>query len=159
VRANFDLLGEGGGLRDLAISASFTRRVPVLRLVTAFQTYYYTRAVTLAPSLSQFSDARGNEPGTQQGSQWSPALYLGDPGRGLNGGFSFFFDFQNRPGKGSSSLISSTTTIGYTWDCCAVNAQLFTFNVGIRQEKRTVFSFRLNGIGTFGTQQIGQHFQ
>jgi LPS-assembly protein len=159
VRANFDVLGEGGGLRDFAVTSGFERRIPHLRLVRAFQTYYYTRAVTLAPSLAQYSDPRGNEPGTLQGSQWSPTVFLGDPERGLYGGVSFFFDFQNRPGQGSSSLVSSTTTVGYTWDCCSVTAQLFTFNVGIRQETRSVFSFRLNGIGTFGTEQIGQHFR
>ncbi len=159
VRTNFDLLGVGGGLRDLAVSFGLERRIPKLRLLRAFQTYYYTRAITLAPSLRQFSDVRGNEPGTLQGSQWSPTVFLGDPDRGLFGGISFFFDFQNRPGKGSSSLISSTTTLGYTWDCCAVTVQQFSFNVGLRQENRFVFSFRLNGIGTFGTEQIGQHFK
>jgi hypothetical protein len=56
-------------------------------------------------------------------------------------------------------LISSTVTVGYSWDCCAVTAQNYTYNVGVRQENRVVFSFRLNGIGTFGTEQIGQNFR
>jgi hypothetical protein len=131
----------------------------VLRAVEAFQTFYYTRAVTLAPSLRHLSDRRGNEPGTLQGSQWSPSVFVGDRGRGLFGGASFFFDFQNRPGQGASSLVSSVVTLGYTWDCCSVTVQNYTFNVGLRQENRAVFSFRLNGIGTFGTEQIGQHFR
>ena len=156
VRTDIDTLGEGGGLRDLAVSFGVRRRMAVLRAVEAFQTFYYTRAVTLAPSLQQFNDLRGNEPGTLQGSQWSPSVFIGDRNRGLFGGASFFFDFQNRPGKGSSSLISSTVTAGHAWDCCAVVAQYFTFNVGFRNENRVVFSFRLNGIGTFGTEQIGQ---
>ena len=156
VRTDIDVLGEGGGLRDLAVSFGIRRRAAVLRAVEAFQTFYYTRAVTLAPSLRQYSDRRGNEPGTLQGSQWSPSVFLGDRNRGLFGGASFFFDFQNRPGKGSSSLISSTVTAGNAWDCCTVVAQYFTFNVGLRNENRVVFSFRLNGIGTFGTEQIGQ---
>jgi hypothetical protein len=159
VRTDIDTLGEGGGLRDLAVSFGIRRRAAVLRAVEAFQTFYYTRAVTLAPSLRQFSDPRGNEPGTLQGSQWSPSVFIGDRNRGLFGGASFFFDFQNRPGKGSSSLISSTVTAGHAWDCCAVVAQYFTFNVGLRNENRVVFSFRLNGIGTFGTEQIGQRFR
>ncbi|HYN86433.1 MAG TPA: LPS assembly protein LptD [Pyrinomonadaceae bacterium] len=159
VRMNFDLLGEGGGLRDLAVTFQIDRRVPGLRIVEAFQTFYYTRAVTLAPSLRQFSDVRGNEPGTLQGSQWSPSLFLGDRDRGLFGGVSLFFDFQNRPDRGNSSLVSSTTTLGYTWDCCAVTLQHFSFDVGLRQENRFVFSFRLNGIGTFGTEQIGHNFR
>ncbi|HEX6185791.1 MAG TPA: LPS assembly protein LptD [Pyrinomonadaceae bacterium] len=156
IRTDIDVLGEGGGLRDLAVSFGIRRRMAVLRAIEAFQTFYYTRAVTLAPSLRQFSDLRGNEPGTLQGSQWSPSVFIGDRNRGLFGGASFFFDFQNRPGKGSSSLISSTVTVGHAWDCCAVVGQYFTFNVGLRNENRAVFSFRLNGIGTFGTEQIGQ---
>lgn len=159
VRMNLDVLGQGGGLRDLAVSSGVRRRVKALRFVEAFSTYYYTRAVTLAPALQQFSDRAGNEPGTLQGSQLSPSVFVGDRDQGLFGGVSFFFDFQNRQGRGSSSLINSTTTVGYTWDCCAVTGQNHTFNVGLRQENRLVFSFRLNGIGTFGTEQIGQHIR
>ena len=98
------------------------------------------------------------EPGTLQGSQWSPSVFLGDRNRGWYGGTSLFFDFQNRPGKGSP-LISSVVTVGRAWDCCSLTAQYFTFNVGLRHENRVVFSFRLNGIGTFGTEQIGQRFR
>lgn len=153
-RLNLDLLGEGGGLRDLAISFGLNRP-----LVQAFQTFYYTRAVKLAPSLQQFSNPQGNEPGTLQGSQWSPTLFLGNRERGLFGGLSLFFDFQNRADRGGTSLVSSTTTIGYTFDCCSVVVQNYSFDVGLRKENRFVFSFRLNGIGTFGTEQIGQQFR
>ena len=149
-----DLDTRGGGLR--AFSTSFGINKPLLQ---AFQTFYYTRAVELVPSLARFADARGKEPGTLRGSQWSPSIFLGDRERGFFGGASFFFDYQARPGKGNSSLISSTITAGYSWDCCAVTMQYNTYNVGVRQEKGTLFSFRLNGIGTFGTEQIGQHFR
>lgn len=149
-----DLDTRGGGLRALSTTFGINRS-----LVQAFQTFYYTRAIDLVPSLARFADARGKEPGTLRGSQWSPSIFLGDRERGLFGGASFFFDYQTRPGKGNSSLISSTTTIGYSWDCCAVTAQYNTYNVGVRQEKGALFSFRLNGIGTFGTEQIGQRFR
>jgi hypothetical protein len=86
-------------------------------------------------------------------------VFLGNRDRGLFGGASFFFDFQKRPGRGDNSLISSTMTLGNSWDCCAVTAQFSTFNVGLRKENRVVFSFRLNGIGSFGTEQIGQRFR
>jgi len=77
--------------------------------------------------------------------------------RGLFGGLSLFFDFQKHPFAGSNrSLISSTATVGYTWKCCMVTGQYYTFNVGVRNENRFVFAFRLNGIGTFGTEKIGQ---
>ncbi|MGI8565705.1 MAG: LPS-assembly protein LptD [Pyrinomonadaceae bacterium] len=154
VRTNLDVQGEAGGLRDLAVSFGVNRR-----LWQAFQTFYYTRAVTLAPELRQFSDVNGNEPGTRQGSQWSPSVFLGNREDGLFGGASFFFDFQNRPGGRSSSLVSSVTTLGYGWDCCAVTLQNSIYDVGLRKENRILFSFRLNGIGTFGTEQIGQNFR
>ena len=149
-----DLDTRGGGVR--ALSATFGINKP---LIQAFQSFYYTRAVELVPGLARFADARGQEPGTLRGSQWSPSIFMGDRERGLYGGASFFFDYQARPGKGNSSLISSVVTGGYSWDCCAVTAQHSTYNVGVRQERSLLFSFRLNGIGTFGTEQIGQRFR
>lgn len=146
-----DLDTRGGGMRSLSTTFGITRS-----LVQVFQSFYYTRAIELVPSLARFADARGLEAGTLRGSQWSPAVFLGNRERGLFGGASFFFDFQKRPGRGDSSLISSTMTLGHSWDCCAVTTQFSTFNVGLRKENRLVFSFRLNGIGSFGTEQIGQ---
>ena len=93
-----------------------------------------------------------------RGAQWSPYVFVGNRERGLFGGAALFFDFQNRPGK-NSPLVSSTVTVGYGWDCCAVTLQDSFFNLGLRKENRVVFSFRLNGIGTFGTEQIGQNFR
>ncbi len=148
-----DLDTRGGGVRALSATFGIKRA-----LVEAFQSFYYTRAVELVPSLAQYADARGKEPGTLRGSQWSPSIFLGNRDRGLFGGASFFFDFQSRPGKGNTSLINSTVTLGYSWDCCAVTIQRSTFNFGVRRENPMVFSFRLNGIGTFGTEQIGQRF-
>ena len=149
-----DLDTHGGGLRSLSTTFGLSRA-----LIQVFQSFYYTRAIELVPSLAKFADARGLEPGTLRGSQWSPSVFLGNRDRGLFGGASFFFDFQKRPGRGDSSLISSTITLGHAWDCCAVTGQFSTFNVGLRKENRVVFSFRLNGIGSFGTEQIGQRFR
>jgi LPS-assembly protein len=147
-----DVNMRGGGLRAMAATFGLRRN-----LLEAFSTFYYTRAVELVPSLAQFADANGREPGTLRGSQWSPSIFLGDRQKGLFGGLSLFFDFQKHPFAGSNrALISSTATIGYTWKCCAITAQDFTFNVGLRNENRVVFAFRLNGIGTFGTEKIGQ---
>ncbi len=146
-----DLDTQGGGMRSLATTFGLSKS-----LIQVFQSFYYTRAIEVAP---QFADARGFEAGTVRGSQWSPAAFLGNRERGLFGGASFFFDFQKRPGRGDNSLISSTMTLGHAWDCCAVTGQFSTFNVGLRKENRVVFSFRLNGIGSFGTEQIGQRFR
>jgi LPS-assembly protein len=150
-RMDFDV--QSVGVRNLSVAFGLDRR-----LIQVFQTFYYTRAIRLAPSLARYGIA-GIEPGTLNGSQWGPSVFLGNRDKGLFGGASFFFDFQNRPGKGNSSLISSTVTLGYTWDCCAITVQNYTFDVGVRKENRVVFSFRLNGIGTFGTEQIGQPFR
>ena len=67
-----DLDTRGGGIR--ALSTTFGINRP---LIQAFQSFYYTRAVELVPSLAQFADARGLEPGTLRGSQWSPSIFLG----------------------------------------------------------------------------------
>ena len=149
-----DLDTNGGGVRSVSTTFGLSKTA-----IQIFQSFYYTRAIELVGSLAKFADSRGFEAGTQRGSQWSPSVFLGNRDRGLFGGASFFFDFQKRPGRGDNSLISSTMTLGNSWDCCAVTAQFSTFNVGLRKENRVVFSFRLNGIGTFGTEQIGQHFK
>jgi LPS-assembly protein len=151
VRTDIDV--QKFGVRNFSLAFGLN-----LRLIRAYQSFYFTRAISLVPSLRQFGDPFGHEPGTQRGSQWSPSVFLGKADRGLYGGASFFFDFQNRPREGNTSLVSAVLTLGYTWDCCAVTVQNYHFNVGVRNENRTVFSFRLNGIGTFGTEQIGQRF-
>jgi LPS-assembly protein len=138
-------------LRDLSATVGYDTR-----LVRIFQTFYYTRAVNLIPSLARFADSAGKEPGTRRGSQWSPTIFAGNRERGIYGGASLFFDFQNRRALNASPLISSTFTLGYAFNCCALTAQYQSFNVGLRNENRVLFSFRLNGIGAFGTEQFGQ---
>ena len=149
--ARMDLGVQNFGLRNLSVTLGYDTR-----LLKIFQTFYYTRAVGLVPSLRQFADSSGNEPGTRRGSQWSPTIFAGNRDRGFYGGASLFFDFQNRRALRASPLISSTFTLGYAFDCCAVTAQYQSFNVGLRNENRVLFSFRLNGIGAFGTEQFGQ---
>jgi LPS-assembly protein len=147
-----DVDTNGHGMRALSTTFGLSRQI-----IQVFQSFYYTRAIEVSPDL-RFADPRGFEAGTVRGSQWSPAVFLGNRERGLFGGASFFFDFQKRPGRGDSSLISSTVTLGHSWDCCAVAGQFSSFNVGLRKENRVVFSFRLNGIGSFGTEQFGQRW-
>jgi LPS-assembly protein len=151
VRTDIDT--NGHGVRALSTTFGLNKRI-----VQVFQSFYYTRAIELSPEFARFADPRGFEAGTVRGSQWSPAVFLGNRDRGFFGGASFFFDFQKRPGRGDSSLISSTMTLGHAWDCCAFTGQFSTFNVGLRKENRVVFSFRLNGIGSFGTEQFGQRW-
>ena len=151
VNARLDYGLSGDGLRALSATIGYDK--PLFKF---FQTFYYTRAITLIPSLAQFADVNGKEPGTLRGSQWSPSVFVGNRNEGLYGGASFFFDFENRRVVKQSPMISSLYTLGYAYDCCSLALQYYTFNVGVRQENRLTFSFRLNGIGAFGTEQIGQ---
>lgn len=151
VSTKMDVGVQNDGLRNISATIGYDRG-----LVKFFQTFYYTRAVDLVPSLRQFDNQYGKEAGTLRGSQWSPAIFLGNKNEGVFGGVSLFFDFENRRVQRASPLISSLFTVGYAFDCCSVSSQFYTFNVGARKENRFVFSFRLNGIGAFGTEQFGQ---
>src|ERR1043166_1924577 len=71
--ARLDYGVSGDGLRD--ISAGLGYNTPLVKI---FQTFYYTRAVTLMPSLAQYANTAGKEPGTLRGSQWSPSVFLGN---------------------------------------------------------------------------------
>lgn len=151
-----DVGTQGDNIR--AVSATLGYDTPLLKV---FQTFYYTRAVDLIPSLSaQLTPPGGTpvqkEPGTLRGSQWSPSVFVGNRDKGLYGGASVFFDFENRRQARLSPLISSLYTVGYAYDCCALALQWYSLNVGPRNENRLLFSFRLNGIGAFGTEQFGQ---
>jgi len=142
---------QGDGIRAISASVGYDRK-----LFKLFQTFYYTRAVTLIPSLAQYANTAGNEPGTLRGAQWSPSVFLGSRDHGIYGGASLFFDFENRRAAGFSPLISSLYTVGYAYDCCSLSLQYSTFNIGVRKENRLTFAFRLNGIGTVGTEKFGQ---
>ena len=151
VNSRMDVGFQGDGLRDISATVGYDSK-----LLKIFQTFYFTRAVSLVPSLQQYANAFGKEAGTLRGSQWCPSVFIGNRDQGWYGGTSLFFDFQNRRATGDTPLISSLYTLGYAYDCCSLAIQYYTFNVGVRRENRFVFSFRLNGIGSFGTEQFGQ---
>lgn len=151
VNSRMDIGMQGEGLRDISTTVGYDTK-----LLKIFQTFYYTRAVSLIPSLQQFANPFGKEAGTLRGSQWSPSVFIGDRNHGWYGGTALFFDFQNRRESRTTPMVSSLATLGYAFDCCSMAIQAYTFNVGIRRENRLVFSFRLNGIGSFGTEQFGQ---
>lgn len=151
INSRLDLGVQGDGVRAVSATIGYETK-----LAKFFQTFYYTRAVTLIPSLQQYATLGRREAGTLRGSQWSPAVFIGNRDKGLYGGFSLFFDFENNRSLRNTPLVSSLYTIGYASQCCAVTVQYYTYSVGVRREDRFVFSFRLNGIGTFGTEQFGQ---
>lgn len=151
VNTRMDIGVQGDGLRSISTSVAYD--TPLFKF---FQTFYYTRAVTLIPSLAKYADANGKEAGTLRGSQWSPSMFIGNRDKGWYGGTSLFFDLQNRRSAGLTPLVSSLFSLGYAYDCCALAVQYYTFNVGVRRENRFAFTFRLSGIGAFGTEQFGQ---
>lgn len=151
VNTRMDLGVHGEGVRAISSTVGYDTS-----LLKFFQTFYYTRAVNLIPSLQIYANQQGKEAGTLRGAQWSPSIFVGNRAKGPYGGTSLFFDFENRPASDLSPLISSLYTAGYAYDCCSLAVQFYTFNVGVRNENRLVFSFRLNGIGTVGTEQFGQ---
>jgi len=151
VNTKMDVGVQGDGLRAMSATVGYDTKI-----LKIFQTLYYTRRVMLIPSLAKYGDTDGAEPGTLRGAQWSPSIVIGNRDHGIYGGTSLFYDFENRRAAGLSPLISSLFTLGYAYDCCSLSLQYYTFNVGVRRENKVVFSFRLNGIGTFGTQQFAQ---
>lgn len=150
VNTRIDLGVHGDGIRAMSATVGYDTK-----MLKVFQTFYYTRAVTLVPSLFQYANSDGKEAGTLRGAQWSPSIFVGDRDRGVYGGASLFFDFESRRAANLTPLISSLYTVGYAYDCCALSLQYYRFNLGARQENRFIFSFRLNGIGTVGTEQLG----
>src|SRR5690606_15856907 len=149
-----DLGMNGDGIRAFSSTIGYDR--PLFKL---FQTFYYTRAVELIPSLAQYSNRVGNEAGTLRGAQWSPSVFIGNRQKGIYGGASLFYDFENRRKADLSPLISSLYTLGYAYDCCSLAVQFYTFSVGVRNENRLSFSFRLNGIGSVGTERDGRYLR
>ena len=149
-----DLGLNGDGLRAFSSTIGYDK--PLFKL---FQTFYYTRAVELIPSLAQYSNRVGTEAGTLRGAQWSPSVFIGNREKGIYGGASLFYDFENRRKADLSPLISSLYTLGYAYDCCSLAVQFYTFSVGVRNENRLSFSFRLNGIGSVGTERDGRYLR
>ncbi len=134
VRTDIDT--NGHGMRALSTTFGLSKQI-----IQVFQSFYYTRAITLSPDMASLADPRGFEAGTVRGSQWSPAVFLGNRDRGFFGGASFFFDFQKRPGRGDSSLISSTMTLGHSLGLLCGGGTVFELQRGA--QKREPGGFQL----------------
>jgi LPS-assembly protein len=87
-----------------------------------------------------------NLPPNQVGSnQLRATLGRGNSARkGLNAAFAIVYDFRE------SRTQYSTTQIAYNWDCCGISLEQRRYNVGIRVESQTRFSFWLKNVGSFG---------
>ncbi|MEP7272236.1 MAG: LPS assembly protein LptD [Acidobacteriota bacterium] len=133
-------------LRDLIFGGGIARGI-----FSVSQSWYYTRRIML--------DDLHSDPSSLPGNQLDISAFAGNPSRGPYGGFTVVYDLRDRTVEGferDKRLINLTTTAGWAWDCCSVQVQNIVFNVGVRNENRIVFAFTLKGIGTFGTENIGQ---
>jgi hypothetical protein len=82
--------------------------------------------------------------------------------RGPFGGVGLAYDLRDRKFNGDPrdpnfrNFINLTASGGWAWDCCSFNVQRVTFNAGFRNESRVIFAFTLKGIGSLGTDNVGQ---
>ncbi len=133
-------------LRNIVVSSGITRRI-----FSFSQAWYLTRRIDI--------DQITFDPSTLPGNQFDFSAFFGDPAKGPYGGFTVAYDLRNRLLSGTPRdprLINLTTTVGWAWDCCSLHVQNIIFRAGLRNENRILVAFTLRGIGTFGTDTIGQ---
>ncbi len=150
VRMDFDTTYSS--VRNLVVSGGYSRGI-----FSVSQSWYFTRLLTV----DQFRqlDKQRFDPATFPGNQFDLSAFVGTPQKGPYGGFTLAYDFRDRDIKGiarDSRLVYLTSTVGWAWDCCSFQVQNVAFKAGLRNENRFVFAFTLKGIGTFGTENIGQ---
>lgn len=144
VRLNYDT--KFHDLRDFIVGAGLSKGI-----FSISQSWFYTRRI----AVDQFKF----DPSTLPGNQMDISAFIGNPSRGPYGGFTVSYDLRDKLFNGGvrdQKLINLTTSTGWAWDCCSLNIQTITFNAGLRNENRIVFAFTLKGIGSFGTENIGQ---
>jgi LPS-assembly protein len=143
-RVNYDT--RYNSLRDLIFGGGYIHGI-----LSVSSSWYYTRLINI--------DESRFDPTTLPGNQMDLSVFAGNPARGPYGGFTLIYDLRDQTFAGiarNRSLINLTTTAGWAWDCCSLQVQNITYKVGFRNENRVLFAFTLKGIGTFGTQNIGQ---
>jgi LPS-assembly protein len=73
-------------------------------------------------------------------------LLWGSPARrGINAGFSFYYDI------GHSLFQGATAQVSYNAECYGLNFEFTEYNLGVRKESRLRFSLSLKNLGSFGT--------
>jgi LPS-assembly protein len=141
-----DLDTKNNELRDVSVSAGVLRQ-----LFSISQSWYYTRRVV--------GIGTAFDPTTLPGNQIDTSVFAGNSQNGPYLGVTIAYDFRNQFFDGTPRdprYINLITTGGWAWDCCSFQFQNYTFKAGLRNENRFLFSFTLKGIGTFGTDNIGQ---
>jgi LPS-assembly protein len=148
VRMNYDT--QFHNLRDVIVGGGLSKS-----LFSISHNWYYTRRV----AVDRLREKLPFDPSTLPGNQFDFSGFAGNPARGPYGGFTVMYDLRDKDFAGIARdrrLIALVGVGGWAWDCCSVQLQSFTFNAGFRNETRYIFAFTLKGIGTFGTQNIGQ---
>ncbi|MFM8393245.1 MAG: LPS-assembly protein LptD [Acidobacteriota bacterium] len=143
-RVNYDTKLQS--LRDIIVGGGIVRR-----LFSISQTWYFTRRVPI--------DQFRFDPTSLPGNQADVSAFFGNPSKGPYAGVNVSYDLRNRRFNNlprDPKLLNFTTSVGWAWDCCSLNVQNVTFNVGLRNENRILFAFTFKGIGTFGTDTHGQ---
>ena len=141
-----DVDSNNGALRNLSFTGGLRRR-----LYQISQSWYLTRWL---PGKGTRYDQT-----TLPGNQMDTSLFLGTAVKGPYMGLTVAYDLRTRFFDGTARnprYINLITTGGWAWDCCSFQFQNYTFKAGFRNENRFLFSFTLRGIGTFGTDNIGQ---
>jgi len=144
LRLNYDTRYHA--LRDLVVTAGLVRSI-----FSITHSWYYTRRIAV--------DKTHFDPSTLPGNQMDLSVFVGNPRRGPYGGFALAYDLRDQPITGPSydpHLIYLVSTAGWAWDCCSLQVQNVTFKAGLRNENRILIAITLKGIGTFGTENIGQ---
>jgi hypothetical protein len=143
-----DLATNGPGtLRDMTVSGG------ILRDFFAVQAgWFYMKRVEIAPNVYELNTFNGNA--VQVG------FLVGNYRHGFYGGARLGYDLTHQYDTATlisnARLTNSKSFIGYNWDCCAVQFNFATVNVGLRNETQYSFTFYLAGLGNFGTDQLAQ---
>jgi len=144
-------------LRDFIVGAGVSRGI-----FSFSQSWYFSRQLDLDQKENATqSNTVYYDPSSFPGNQVDFNAFVGNMARGPFGGVGLAYDLRDRKFNGeprdrNSPFINLTASGGWAWDCCSFNVQRSTFNAGFRNESRVIFAFTLKGIGSIGTDDIGQ---
>jgi LPS-assembly protein len=158
VRMNYDT--HYNALRDFIIGTGFGRGI-----FSFSQSWYFSRQIDLDQT-GNVTTLQGNvssyDPASFPGNQVDFNAFVGNYTRGPFGGVGLAYDLRDRRFNGEPrdpnfrNFINLTASGGWAWDCCSFNVQRVTYNAGVRNESRVIFAFTLKGIGSIGTDNVGQ---
>jgi LPS-assembly protein len=160
VRLNYDT--QFHAIRDFIVGAGVTRGI-----FSFGQSWYFSRQLELEqlnnpaaqPLYYPYPVNYPYDPSSFPGNQVDFNAMVGNIARGPYGGVGLQYDLRDRFFNGlprERTFINLTASGGWAWDCCSFNVQRITYNAGIRNESRVIFAFTLKGIGSIGTDAVGQ---